>query len=85
MEKEQKLLQSYIRENKLVFGELPVLEPEIRDVFLSWLSKALEHKSRSAKTEEGRVYHIEERSGEKCQVVCTDGTFSMPDYLLVFD
>lgn len=85
MEKERKLLRGYIRENRLVFGELPVLEPEIRDIFLNWLSKGLERKSMSAKTEEGRSYHIEKKSEKTCQVACTDGTFVMPDYMLVFE
>lgn len=85
MERERKLLQGYIKDNKLVFADLPVLEPQIRDVFLGWLSKALEHKSRKAKTDEGRSYHIEENSGERCQVLCTDGVFYMPDYTLVFE
>ena len=85
MEAERKLLLSYIHDNRLVFGELPVLEPEIRDVFLGWLSKALEHKSRSAKTDAGKVYRIEKRSDGTCQVKCTDGDFYMPDYTLVFE
>lgn len=84
MEQERKLLQSFIKEERLVFAELPILTPEIRDIFLGWLSKALEQKDRSAKTEEGRVYHIEEEPGVRCRVECTDGVFSMPAYTLVF-
>ena len=84
LERERKLLQSYIKGNRLEFDKLPVLEPQIRDVFLTWLSKALEHKDRTAKTEEGLLYHIEERTGEKCILQCTDGCFTMPSYTLVF-
>lgn len=83
-EQERDMLQGYIRENRLEFSELPVLEPSIRDVFLLWLSKALEHKNRTAKTEEGREYHIEEEAGNICVLHCTDGEFTMPKYTLVF-
>lgn len=85
MKREQKLLQSYIVNNRLCFAELPVLEPQIRDVFLLWLSKGLERKNRVAKTEDGRVYHIEENVGKRCDIVCTDGIFSMPEYTLIFE
>jgi uncharacterized protein (TIGR02677 family) len=83
-EKERRLLQSYIVDGKLEFSKLPVLEPQIRDTFLMWLSKALERKDRRAKTEEGREYFIREKEGETCILHCTDGEFTMPAYTLVF-
>lgn len=82
--KEQEMLRGYIRENRLEFSKLPVLEPQIRDIFLLWLSKALEHKNLTAKTEKGREYHIEEDVGKTCVLRCTDGEFTMPGYTLVF-
>lgn len=85
LEKERELLQSYIKDNKLVFSRLPIVEPEIRDVFLVWLSKALERKDLTGKTEEGRIYHVDRGTGATCVVRCTDGEFTMPDYELVFE
>ena len=41
--------------------DLPVIEPYVRDMFLLWLSKALEKKNHRAKTEDGQMCHIEER------------------------
>lgn len=84
LEQEKQLLHSYIKDNRLEFDNLPVLEPQIRDIFLTWLSKALERKDFTSKTEDGRVYHIEEQKGEKCVLQCTDGCFLMPSYTLVF-
>ena len=75
----------FIHEKRLCFADLPVLEPRIRDVFLGWLSKALERKNHTAKTEDGRSYRIEENKGVRCTVHCTDGDFTMPDYTLIFD
>lgn len=83
---EQSLLKSYISGNRLDFANLPVLEPHTRDVFLSWLSKALEKKEWSAKTEEGRPYHVEEAApGTRCVVECTDGSFAMPAFSIIFE
>ena len=45
IEQEKKLLRGYIRDNRLAFGELPVLEPQIRDVFLVWLIKLLSFRA----------------------------------------
>lgn len=85
IEREKELLDSYIKDNKLDFANLPILEPYTRDIFLVWLSKALERKDLSAKTEDGRTYHIEERTGQTCVVECTDGTFTMPAYIICFE
>ena len=84
IERERRLLDSYIKDNKLDFTGLPVLEPSVRDTFLTWLSKALERKDRSAKTEDGRNYFIEEHKGQTCVVECTDGKFTMPAYTICF-
>ncbi len=89
LEKERKnkaLLREYIKDGRLDFATLPVLEPYVRDVFLLWLSKALENKSRSAKTEDGRYYTVEEAEpGKRCILQCTDGNFSMPAFSIVFE
>ena len=44
LEKERKLLRSYIKNGRLEFANLPVIEPYVRDMFLLWMSKALEKK-----------------------------------------
>ncbi|HBA97917.1 MAG TPA: TIGR02677 family protein, partial [Lachnospiraceae bacterium] len=73
------------KDNRLDFANLPVLEPYARNIFLTWLSKALERKDRRSKTEDGRTYYIEERTGSMCVVECTDGAFTMPEYTICFE
>lgn len=85
MERERELLDSYIKDNRLEFAELPVIEPQIRDVFLVWLSKALEREDETAKTEDGRTYHLEGNREETCVVKCTDGEFTMPAFSICFE
>lgn len=85
LEEERKLLQSYIKNDRLEFASLPEIEPHVRDVFLAWLSKALENKNRCGKTEDGQMYHIEQAdAGETCILRSPDGCLQMPAYTIVF-
>jgi uncharacterized protein (TIGR02677 family) len=86
LEKERKLFDSYIVDNRLEFAKLPTLEPQVRNIFLLWLSKALENKNFRGKTEDGRTYSIENvKVKETCNIQCTDGYFTMPAYVMIFD
>lgn len=84
LERERTLLNSYIKDDRLEFAKLPVIEPQIRDVFLLWLSKALEREDETAKTEDGRTYHLEGDRSKTCVVECTDGSFTMPAFTICF-
>lgn len=85
LEEERKLFNSFIENNRLDFSKLPVLEPQVRDMFLAWLSKAMENKDFHGRTEDGREYYIENRDEKKtCVLQCTDGCFTMPAYVIVF-
>ena len=86
MEEERKLLKSYIKDNRLAFAGLPQIAPEVRDVFLTWLSKALENRNRRGKTEDGQIYYIENAdTKEICLLKSPDGTLEMPAYTLRFE
>ena len=86
LEEEHRLLQSYIQNGSLDFAALPEIEPHVRDVFLLWLSKALENKKHRGKTEEGQVYYIENvDTMETCILRSSDGYFEMPAYRIRFE
>ena len=86
LREERRLLKSYIKDGRLEFATLPELTPEVRDVFLTWLSKGLENKNYCAKTEDGQKYHIEpEKPESTCTLNCTDGVFKMPSYSIIFE
>lgn len=85
IEREREMLDGYIKDGTLNFASLPVIEPQIRDVFLVWLSKALEREDETAKTEDGRTYHLAGNREETCVVRCTDGDFTMPAFTICFD
>lgn len=70
---------------RIHFGELPVLEPRIREILLKWLSDAMESADFSARTDDGRRYILDRsRADETCVVHCLDGNFTMPDLSIVF-
>ena len=86
LEEEQKLLRSYIKDGKISFAELPKIEPHVRDVFLLWLSKALENKHFRGKTESGEIYYIENAdTKETCMLHAKDGILQMPAYTIRFE
>lgn len=85
-ERDKQLLKGYIKGQVLDFSSLPVIEPEVRDTFLLWLSKALETSSRTAKTEDGKRYQVTGGdTQERCKITCTDGVFEMPCYRIIFE
>lgn len=86
LEEERILLSQYIKSGKLEFARLPEIEPHVRDVFLTWLSKALENKSMRGKTEDGVPYRVEPpKNKEMCAVRAEDGVFYMPAYAIIFE
>lgn len=86
LEEERRLLKSYIKNNCLEFAALPEIEPHVRDVFLGWLSKALENKNFRGKTEDGQMYWLERpEQGKTCIVRSPDGILEMPAYTIRFE
>ena len=64
----------------------PEIEPHVRDVFLLWLSKALENKHFRGKTESGEIYYIENAdTKEICMLHAKDGILQMPAYTIRFE
>ena len=86
LEEERSLLKSYIQDGRLEFAALPEIAPQVRDIFLTWLSKGLESKTRRGKTEDGQAFSVILEDEQKtCVLKCTDGTFRMPAYTILFE
>lgn len=86
LEEERRLLQSYIQNGRLDFAELPEIEPHVRDVFLVWLSKALENKKLQGKTEDGQIFYLENAyTTDTCILKSPDGCLEMPAYRIRFE
>lgn len=84
-EEELRLIEEYIKDGKLDFGKLPVINGKVRITLLRWLSKGLSSSSKTAKTEDGRSFIIDQSLRDKrCIVKCEDGDFEMPYYIMKF-
>lgn len=85
MEREKEMMQGFLVDDKIQFNQLPLLTPKARNVLLLWLSRALEGDNRG-KTEDGREYYVENpKTDSKCTLLCEDGSFEMPAFILVFE
>lgn len=83
---EKELVKSYIKDGVLSFRELPEITRTVRDVFLAWLSKALENKDGKGKTEDGKKFTVKApENGEECTVRSDDGILHMPAYTIIFE
>lgn len=85
-QEEREILESYIVDNLIRFERLPVIEAHVRATLLKWLTKGINSPDMSAKTEHGRKYVIipPKDLNCTCRVECTDGTFTMPAYTILF-
>ena len=78
-------LKQLEKDRCIEFSKLPVIEPEVREILLKWISDALEDAQLTAKTEEGRFFRLDmSHKKEKCVVHCVDGNFTMPKLTIVF-
>ena len=83
---ERELLRGYIKDGRLVFKDLPEITPFVRDVFLTWISRALENKEGRGKTEEGKRFRlISPMTEEICELKSEDGVLYMPSYEIIFE
>lgn len=81
----QKIMQ-YIQNRTLDFAALsePV-PPEVRTVFLSWVAMANLSPDGHGRTQYGQHFALKKRGSGTCSLICTDGTLTMPDCMLVFE
>ncbi|NFN86089.1 TIGR02677 family protein [Clostridium sporogenes] len=84
-EEEKILVESLIKNNKIIFGELETISKNQRSILLRWLSKGRTNKNGIGKTEYGKVYKVEQLgNGDYITLYCNDGEFKMPNYSLIF-
>ncbi|MBC2580033.1 TIGR02677 family protein [Clostridium sp. DJ247] len=86
-EEERRIIDSYIVEDVIDFSRLPEIEAHVRLTLLRWLSKGVNSPDNKGKTEDGRVYKVEnpKNKEDKCKLLCADGIFEMPAYIIRFE
>lgn len=89
LEKERMLRQKvmgYIHDGRLDLAALddPV-PPDVRRVFLSWVAAANFSPDHRGRTQYGQSYTLHRRQNQTCRMICTDGTLTMPNCVLIFE
>lgn len=83
MQKEQKLIEKYIQEDRIIIEDLPVVETQVRKLLLSWIGKAMARKDRTIKTELGKRVQVILEDG-RVVLEAEDGSLEMPKATLQF-
>jgi len=81
-EQEQQLMESIIKDQRIVIAELPVQHPFIRKTLLSWIGKCMVSAELTGKTETGQRIRLSKRSDEMIILQCQDGDLRMPDFVI---
>ena len=83
-EDDEKILNRFIIDDEINFGQLPVLTPKERTILLTMLSRG--QKKRKDWQTQGNQFSYRVEGAENSPpitLICQDGTFSMPHYRLI--
>ncbi|MFE4521889.1 DUF2397 family protein, partial [Cytobacillus firmus] len=75
---EQSVIKSYRAGSEIVLEDLPVVEPFVRKLFLSWIGKAMARADYTIKTEHGDRIMVELDRTRKITLRAKDGQLQMP-------
>ncbi|GAA0446878.1 TIGR02677 family protein [Lentibacillus halophilus] len=81
---EQETLESYMTGSEIRLAELPVVEPHVRKMLLSWIGKAMARDDQSFKTEFGRRINVTIAQDERVTLNAEDGAIEMPNVTFRF-
>lgn len=75
---EQETLEKYMTGNMIRVEELPIVEPYVRKMLLSWVGKAMARKDHTFKTEYGRQVKVNLDKEKRVKLYAEDGDIEMP-------
>lgn len=81
---EQQTLEKYMQGNEIHLDQLPVVEPYVRKMLLSWIGKAMMRKDRTFQTEHGRAVKVIMSHNERIILRAEDGELEMPKVIFQF-
>jgi uncharacterized protein (TIGR02677 family) len=75
---EQSVIQNYRSGSEIIIEELPVVEPFVRKLFLSWIGKAMAREDNTIKTEYGDQIKVQLDPTRTIVLRAKDGEMKMP-------
>ena len=83
-QEEQEIIESYRTGNEIIVENLPIVEPFIRKLFLSWIGKAMVSKDGIIKTEYGDEVKVILDQNRQISLIAKDGHMTMPAVIFKF-
>lgn len=78
LDRQRQIIEQYMDERWLRIHQLPVIEPFVRKLLLSWVGKAMLHEDQLVQTEFGTTVRVTIQQ-ERVILRSTDGDLEMPD------
>lgn len=78
-QKERAVIETYMTNSLIRLDQLPVIEPYVRKLLLSWIGKSVSHPEGMVKTEYGQHVKVTLMSNEKIKLHSEDGVLTMPN------
>jgi uncharacterized protein (TIGR02677 family) len=79
------LIDRLIVDQRIVLADLPEIDPYVRKTLLGWITRYMHYHDGLIQTETGRkIRLIEDRSGKRIVLRCSDGALEMPNFILEF-
>lgn len=78
-EQEKQLIEKYMSQGKIQLSSLPMVEPFIRKVLLSWIGRSMANINREVKTDYGLIVTVELDRKKTITLKAEDGDLIMPD------
>ncbi|PLT29626.1 TIGR02677 family protein [Peribacillus deserti] len=84
LEEEQEMIEKYIVNQKITISELPIVEPNVRKMLLTWIGKSMTSRENIVKTNYGTIVKVFLHRNRRVILEAEDGKLEMPDAELVF-
>lgn len=86
IKEKREILKKYIKNNKLEFANLGLIDIKTLDIFLVWLRKSFQNENYSNITEDGEKYILENPAEKnRCKIKTLQGILDMPAFILSFE
>lgn len=84
IEEEKQLIEKYMTNGRIQISELPVIEPYVRKMLLTWIGKSMTSKEQKVKTDFGMAVKVHLHNENRVTLRAEDGDLVMPDAELIF-